>query len=72
MTYLFLNYQLAFLTPGISPRQANSRKQIRHRLKRRRYPLERPQILQRKYFLVENFGVLFDLFTKPFLAMILP
>ena len=52
-----VSYQLAFLTPGIWPLYANSRKhtlQIPYFLKTE---CGRPQILQRVYALVENFGL---------------
>jgi hypothetical protein len=41
------HYQLAFRTPGISPRSAISRKQIRQTPKRRMNARARPQRLQR-------------------------
>ena len=50
------NYQLDFLTPGILPSLASSRKQIRHRSKSRIYPRLRPQRKQRFVFRVLNFG----------------
>ena len=49
-------YQLAFLTPGICPLYANSRKQILQIPYFLRYAWGRPQILQRLYSLVENFA----------------
>jgi len=54
-------YQLDFLTPGISPRFASSRKQIRHRPKARMYPRFRPHRQQRCTIRDENFGFFFDL-----------
>lgn len=45
--YIF-NYQLLFLTPGISPRLANSLKQILHKSKYLKYPRLRPQRKQRR------------------------
>jgi len=39
----FLIYQLAFLTPGIIPESARSRKQIRQSPNFRKYARERPQ-----------------------------
>ena len=55
--------------PGISPFQANSRKQILHMAKRLKNPFERPQSRQRLYFLDENFGLRNDLIINPFLAI---
>ena len=49
-------YQLAFLTPGIWPLYASSRKQIRQMPYFLKYACGRPQILQRLYSLVENFA----------------
>jgi hypothetical protein len=40
-------YQLAFVTPGISPASASCRKQIRHKENLRKNPRGRPQRLQR-------------------------
>jgi hypothetical protein len=40
-------YQLAFKTPGISPRRAKPRKQMRHIWNLRRNPRGRPQMRQR-------------------------
>ena len=40
---LILYYQETFLTPGISPTSALSRKQIRHNPNRRMYPRDLPQ-----------------------------
>jgi hypothetical protein len=40
-------YQLDLITPGIWPRTANSRKQIRHSPNRRMYPRGRPHMRQR-------------------------
>ena len=48
-------YQLAFLTPGIWPLYANSRKQILQIPYFLRYACGRPQILQRLYSLTANF-----------------
>jgi hypothetical protein len=66
----FRNHQLAFLTPGISPFQANSLKQRRQMPKRRKNALGRPHKWQRLCCLVENFGVFLDLLTNAFFAMI--
>ena len=51
-------YQLDFLTPGIIPSLAYSRKQMRHRPKSliKAFPL--PQRKHRFFFLVLNFGFL--------------
>jgi hypothetical protein len=51
------NYQLAFLTPGILPSLANSRKQIRHRPKSLIKPCLRPHRKQRLTTRDLNFGV---------------
>ncbi len=48
-------YQLAFLTPGICPLYASSRKQILQIPYFLKYACGRPHILQRLYSLVENF-----------------
>src|SRR5574344_57339 len=52
---VLLFYQLAFLTPGISPLYASSRKHTRQIPYFLKYACGRPQILQRLYSLVENF-----------------
>lgn len=54
------NYQLDFLTPGISPRLASSLKQIRHKSNARRYPRARPQRQHRFTRREENFGFFLD------------
>ena len=59
-----LSYQLDFVTPGISPLCAISRKQMRHSPKRRMKPRERPQILQRVYARTANFGLRFAFSIK--------
>lgn len=51
-----LHYQLAFLTPGIKPRSASLRKQIRQMPNLRYTPRGRPHILQRFSRLVLNLG----------------
>jgi hypothetical protein len=51
-----MDYQLAFVTPGILPWLANSRKQIRQIWNRRMYACRRPQFLQRLYLRDENFA----------------
>jgi hypothetical protein len=52
-----LDYQLAFLTPGISPLSAKLRKQIRHTPNLRYTARGRPHSRQRDSRRVENFGV---------------
>ena len=52
-----LNYQLAFLTPGINPLSARLRKQIRHTPNLRYTARGRPHNRQRDSRRVENFGV---------------
>ena len=49
------SYQEAFLTPGICPLSANSRKQILQIPYFLKTECGRPQMLQRVYSLVENF-----------------
>src|SRR5438094_3211 len=44
------------MTPGISPRSASPRKQMRHIWNLRRYARGRPQILQRFFLRTLNFG----------------
>jgi len=44
------------VTPGISPRQAISRKHIRHNPNRRRKLRRRPHRAQRRTVRLENFG----------------
>jgi hypothetical protein len=61
-------YQLAFVTPGIFPSSANSRKQMRQIPNLRRYARGRPHLLHRKYALTLNFGGLFAFATKHFFA----
>ena len=51
-----VDYQLALVTPGISPRQAISRKHIRHSPNRRKHPRRRPHRMQRRTVRVVNFG----------------
>lgn len=62
----FQIHQLAFVTPGISPRRLNNRKQILHILKRLRNPLTRPQRGHRLYRLTLNFGSAAALSRKAF------
>lgn len=63
-------YQLAFLTPGISPRLANSRKQIRQMPNCLIYPLFLPHLKQRLTMRVENFGFFLALAITDVLAII--
>lgn len=51
----FKSYQLALTTPGISPLDASSLKQILQSWKRRMKPRGLPQSLHRLYFLALNF-----------------
>ncbi|OGD32145.1 hypothetical protein A3C91_03285 [Candidatus Azambacteria bacterium RIFCSPHIGHO2_02_FULL_52_12] len=62
-------YQLDRFTPGISPRETISRKQILHRSNAPMYPRFLPQRKQRFTFRVENFGVFFDLAMVDVLGM---
>src|ERR1700678_2197299 len=55
------SYQLALVTPGISPFSAKPRKQMRHISNLRRNARGRPQILQRLRQRTLNFGVFFCL-----------
>jgi hypothetical protein len=64
------NHQLDFLTPGICPSLASSRKQIRHISKSRIYPCFRPQRQQRRTMRVENFGFCLALAFVDVFAMI--
>jgi DNA replicative helicase MCM subunit Mcm2 (Cdc46/Mcm family) len=54
-------YQLDLVTPGISPRFAISRKQMRQSPKMRMNPCVRPQRQQRRMTRLENFGLRRDL-----------
>jgi hypothetical protein len=62
-------YQDDFETPGISPFSARPRKHRRHNPNLRIYARDRPQILQRFFWRVENFGFLFDLAMLDVLAI---
>jgi hypothetical protein len=62
-------YQLAFLIPGISPRDANSLKHMRHSLKRLMYPFFLPHIWHLVITLVLNLGFFMDFSISPFFAM---
>jgi hypothetical protein len=53
---LSFTYQLAFTTPGISPREASSLKHILHNWNLRMKPRGLPQSLHLLYFLTLNFG----------------
>src|SRR6185312_2580718 len=66
------DYQLAFLTPGICPLYASSRKQIRQSLNLRYTECGRPQRSQRVYACTANFGVRFCLAIIDFLATFSP
>ena len=66
---VFRAYQLAFFTPGICPLYASSRKQTRQIPYFLKYAWGRPQILQRLYALVENFGLRCCLIFIAVLAM---
>ncbi|TSC95289.1 MAG: hypothetical protein Athens101428_17 [Candidatus Berkelbacteria bacterium Athens1014_28] len=63
-------YQLDLTTPGMSPREANSRKQIRQRPNFLRKARLRPQTRQRLTILLENFGLLSDFTTCDFFAIL--
>src|SRR5262249_61626533 len=65
------DYQLDLTTPGISPRRAKPRKQIRHMANFRRYPRALPHTRQRLYKRTANFGVLFALLMSDFFAILL-
>jgi len=65
-------YQLALMTPGISPASASLRKQMRHISNFRRYPRGLPQLRQRVYFRTPNLGVRFDLAMRDVFATISP
>src|SRR5699024_5159300 len=65
-------YQLAFLTPGICPLWASSRKQIRHNWNLRITECGRPQRLQRVYSRTLNFCGRCCLAIIDFLATNLP
>src|SRR5438128_824069 len=65
-------YQLALTTPGISPRCASGRKQIRHRPNFRNTARGRPQRRQREYLRTLNLGVRFHFSSIDFLATVNP
>jgi hypothetical protein len=62
------SYQLAILTPGISPWSASLRKQIRQMPNFRYTARDRPHSRQRHLWRVENFGVFFALANLLLLA----
>jgi hypothetical protein len=61
-------YQLALITPGMSPERASPRKQMRHSWNFLRYPRGRPQRRQRVYLRTANFGVRRDFAMSDVLA----
>jgi hypothetical protein len=61
-------YQLALITPGMSPERASPRKQMRHSWNFLRYPRGRPQRRQRVYLRTANFGVRWDFAMSDVLA----
>jgi len=63
------SHQLALRTPGISPRSAISRKQIRQSPNLRRKARARPQRAQRLRCRTSNFGFLRDFSINAFLAI---
>src|SRR3989338_6292620 len=63
------SYHDDFLIPGISPRFASSRKQMRQRSKSRKYPRLRPQRKQRRTIREENFGRFRERAMTDFLAI---
>jgi hypothetical protein len=64
-------YQLAFLTPGICPAEANSRKQIRQISNCLIYPCFLPHFQQRLTLLEENLDFFFALASTDFFAIYL-
>src|SRR6266481_6164866 len=65
-------YQLDFVTPGISPCNVRSRKQIRHIWNLRMKPRARPQRLQRLRVRIAYFGFLRIAATQAVVAIALP
>src|SRR6266496_196654 len=65
-------YQLALMTPGMSPESASLRKQIRHISNFLRYARGRPQERQRLYLRTPNFGLRLALAIRDSLATTLP
>lgn len=74
IVFLFLSFellfhQLAFLTPGISPLRAISRKHILHKPKSLIYPLFFPQRKHRLRIRLENLGFFSALIIWALVAM---
>jgi hypothetical protein len=65
-------YQLALTTPGISPREASSRKQILQIWNLLMYPLGLPQILHLLYLRTLNLGGLEHFIISEVFAIISP
>jgi len=65
-------YQLALITPGISPLSALFLKHILHKSNFRRYPRDRPHSGQRLYARTLNFGALDAFAIKDFFAIVPP
>src|SRR5437763_5096737 len=61
--------QLAFVTPGISPAWASSRRQMRHSMNLRYTDLGRPHRRQRVYARTLNFGLRCCFSIRAFFAM---
>lgn len=68
-SYKLSFYQLDFLTPGIMPSFASSRKQIRHKSKSRMYPRFLPHLKHLRTTRDLNFGGLFERATADFFAI---
>ena len=66
------HYQLDFVTPGINPRSAISRKQMRHKPNLRIYARGRPHREQRLCCWTACLGVRWDLITNALRANALP
>jgi hypothetical protein len=66
------DYQLDFVTPGISPDKARLRKQMRHNWNFLRYPRGRPQRRQRLCPRTWNFGFCFALAIMQVFATLTP
>jgi hypothetical protein len=66
--YLSTLYQLALMTPGMSPERARERKQMRHNWNFLRYPRGRPHRRQRVYLRTANFGARWDFAISDVLA----
>jgi hypothetical protein len=63
-------YQLAFVTPGISPESDSCRKQMRQRWNIRRKPRGRPQRLHRLWYRTANFFFFASLATAEVRAIL--